>query len=101
MVRSTKELIEEKEAAIRKLQNEIEILKSLPSNDFCSFDLPLALFDDLDIFIVRYLERAEIITVKDLISKSKYQVLHVRRIGPQKLEIIEQWLKKHNLQLLD
>lgn len=42
MVRSTKELIEEKEAAIRKLQNEIEILKSLPSNDFCSFDLPLA-----------------------------------------------------------
>ena len=99
MDKSTKILIEEKEAKIRELQKEIEILKSLPPNGII-LDLSLEEFDDLPKCIVNSLKKEHISTAKDLIHKSESEIAKIRNIGELKLEIIMQWLKYHDLQLL-
>lgn len=99
MTESTKRLIEEKEAEIRKLQAEIDILKSLPPNGIC-LDLPLQQFEDLPTYITMDLRKDKIYTAEDLINKSESELLKIRNIGTGKLQIIKKWLQYHDLKLL-
>lgn len=99
MTESTKRLIAEKEAEIRKLQAEIDILKSLPPNGIC-LDLPLQQFEDLPTYIITALRKDKIYTAEDLINKSESELLKIRNIGTGKLQIIKKWLQFHNLKLL-
>ena len=99
MTESTKRLIEEKEAEIRKLQAEIDILQSLPPNGIC-LDLPLQQFEDLPTYITMDLRKDKIYTAEDLINKSESELLKIRNIGTGKLQIIKKWLQYHDLKLL-
>lgn len=89
------ELILEREAQIRKLQHEIDILKF--DGIQALFQIPLSNYEnELDTKLYYVLLRAGYTTLGDVLGKSKDELLKLYNFGPKKLEKLEHWVaEKH------
>jgi len=88
------------EREIEKLKNELEIIKALPD----SFeDEKLENIEDFPFkekTRINYLNLHGIYTARDLIFSSKSKFSRIRSFGPKSIELLEQWMEKHDLKFL-
>lgn len=88
-------LSEKKESTIKVYLDETIFLLNLsPREEFLNSAL-------IDVFPIRYLAKRlsydKIITVEDLINKTRSYILNLRCIGPIRTQLIEEWLIENDL----